>query len=117
MSVSSPPISADQFCLVMTSVGNEQEAKQIAQSLLNDRLAACIQIFPMQSHYIWKEELQEDQEYLLLIKARQSDWQKIEAAIRKIHSYEIAEILKLDLAAGHAPYLAWMQQATQRKPL
>ena len=117
MTATSHPLSADQFCLVMTSVGDEPQAKKIAQLLLKDRLAACIQILPIQSHYIWKDELQEDQEYLLLIKARQSDWQAIEAAIRQIHSYEIAEILKLDLAAGHAPYLAWMQHVTQRQTL
>jgi periplasmic divalent cation tolerance protein len=115
MDYSKIPVSEDHFCLVMTSVGEDQQARQIARALLQDKLAACIQIMPVESHYLWKEDIQQDKEYLLLIKARKSDWPAIEALIRRNHSYEIAEILQLDIAAGHAPYLDWMQHVTHRQ--
>ena len=102
-----------EFCLVSTTTGAPDLARQIARALLEQKLAACVQIMPITSHYVWEGEVREDAEQLLLIKAKSADYADVAAALRKLNSYDVPEILKIDVADGSADYLAWIRQTTR----
>jgi len=100
--------------MVVTTCGDEASARTIARALVEDRLAACVQMLPISSVYSWRGEVREEGEVLLLIKARSADWPALEKTLRAAHSYEVPEILRFDAAAGHAAYLDWIAQATSK---
>ena len=77
-----------RFSIVTTTTDSYEAARAMARALLSARLAACVQIAPICSHYVWKEEMREEEEYLLQIKARTQDYEAIASAIRAAHSYE-----------------------------
>ncbi len=86
-----------------------QEAKKIAKTLLQHRLAACINIIPaITSMYIWEGEIVEDSEVMLIIKA--IDFHKVQRAIQEIHSYEVPEIIAFDIDDGSNQYLGWIRE-------
>jgi periplasmic divalent cation tolerance protein len=97
----------------MTTIGSEKEADAIAEALVAQQLAACVQIVPMSSRYIWDGEVRKDQECLMLIKAKCADYADLATTIAGLHPYEIPEILKLDVADGNAAYLDWMRATTR----
>jgi len=100
--------------MVVTTCGDEASARAIARALVEDRLAACVQMLPISSVYSWRGEVREEGEVLLLIKAQAADWPALERALLAAHSYEVPEILRFDASAGHAPYLDWIAQATSK---
>jgi periplasmic divalent cation tolerance protein len=102
------------FCIVQTTSGSEAEAGTIAAALLDRRLAACVQVFPMTSHFIWKGATEKSAEWALAIKARREDFDAIAATIRALHSYELPEIVATPLVAGEAGYLRWIAEQTTR---
>ncbi|MBY6239714.1 divalent-cation tolerance protein CutA [Methylosinus sp. Sm6] len=105
---------AAAFCVVVTTVGSEACAKEIARAALASRLAACVQIAPIRSLYEWEGELRDEPELQVQLKARISDYDALAAAIRALHPYEVPEILRFDIAGGDPAYLAWAAQATTR---
>lgn len=102
-----------EFCLVTTTTDTPELARTIARGVLEQKLAACVQIMPMTSHYVWDGALREDAEQLLLIKAKAADYDDLATAIRKLHTYDVPEILKLDVADGGADYLGWIRAVTR----
>ncbi|TRL35275.1 divalent-cation tolerance protein CutA [Methylosinus sporium] len=103
-----------KFCVVQTTIDDEAGAERIARALLAAKLAACVQIFPIRSFYQWNGETRADPEFLVQAKARTEDFQALAAAIRAAHSYEVPEILRLDVSAGDPAYLDWAARATAR---
>ncbi len=102
-----------EYGIVITTSAEKEEARRIAQALLNARLAACIQIVPIESHYRWEEKLEESTEYRLEIKTRSSHFGAIEALINDLHSYEVPEILLMPIVDGTDSYLRWVDQELQ----
>ena len=102
------------FCVVLTTTDRESVAEKIVQALLEKRLAACVQVHPVASRYIWKGALERSDEWALSIKARTADFERIAATIRELHTYELPEIVAVPILAGDAAYLDWMAQATER---
>jgi periplasmic divalent cation tolerance protein len=99
--------------LVFTTTANREDAERIAQSLVEQRLAACVQIDgPITSYYRWQNALESAQEWRLLIKTRAALYEQVEQAIRKIHPYEQPEIVSVTITAGSAGYLKWIEQET-----
>src|SRR5215475_12031654 len=95
--------------LVMTTAGSEAEANQIAQALVERRLAACVNIIPrIQSVYRWKESVERSEEFLLFIKTTRALEPEIRTAIGELHSYELPELLGLAIEYGSAAYLEWI---------
>lgn len=103
------------YRVVLTACGTREKARAIARALVERRLAACVQMLPIDSIYTWQERVEEAAEILLLIKCKQTDYAEIEQAIRALHDYETPEIVALPVEAGFAGYLDWIEAVTQRK--
>ena len=105
---------SDSYCIVMTTVASQADARTLARALLAGKLAACIQLIPVESLYTWNEAVNEESEVLLLVKARPADYYALEAAIRAVHSYEVPEILMVPVVRGFRLYLDWVDSVTRR---
>ena len=102
-----------RFCMVLTTAKGET-VQNIISSLLSQELAACVQVVPMRSHYVWQGVLREDAEDLLLIKAKLADWPALENAIRTAHDYDTPQVLLFDIDAGATSYLDWIESVTRK---
>jgi periplasmic divalent cation tolerance protein len=95
--------------IVTTTCETPEQARAIARLLVEQHLAACVQILPgIHSVYRWQGAIEESPELLLLIKTSQTRWPLLEAAIRAAHPYEVPEIVAVPVAQGSASYLAWL---------
>jgi periplasmic divalent cation tolerance protein len=100
--------------ILVTTVDCAEKARALARAALEQKLAACVQIAPIDSHYFWKGEMQEAREYLLQMKHRAEDHAALAALVRALHGYETPEILRIDAQADDA-YAAWVFDATRRE--
>ena len=95
--------------LVLSTAASRKEALKIAQTLLRQRLAACISISsPVTSLYWWKGRREKASEVLLLIKTKKTAFRKLEKVIRQSHSYSVPEIIGLPMSVASKPYLNWL---------
>lgn len=96
--------------IVLTNCASLKEARRIAQTLVERRLAACINTAtsPVESVYRWKGKMEKAKEYLLLVKTSRARFAAVERAIRELHSYEVPEIVALPIVAGSRDYLSWL---------
>jgi periplasmic divalent cation tolerance protein len=101
------------YAIVMTACGDPANARMIAKSLVEKRLAACVQIIPMESFYRWEGEVKNDPELMLFCKIMTSDYAAVEAMIRAGHTYQTPEIILVSIEAGEPNYLAWIAQETK----
>jgi len=104
--------STDRPCVVTTALGTEDEAEALAASLVEAKLAACVQVMHVRSFYTWQGELKREPEWVLFAKTRGARFAEVEAFIREHHSYELPEILQLPVSGGSADYLRWLLDAT-----
>jgi len=96
--------------IILCTVPDEKTAGQIADALVAEKLAACINIIPsIMSVYRWKDAIAHDQELLLLIKTRASMWPLLEARILELHPYELPEIIAVPIHTGQADYTQWIK--------
>ena len=101
------------YGVVFCTVPSREEGKKIARTLVEERLAACVNIVPgLSSVYEWEGKLCEDDELLLVIKTRQERFHALESRLRELHSYDVPEILLLPVEAGSEPYLDWLSRST-----
>jgi periplasmic divalent cation tolerance protein len=97
------------FLQITTTASTGEEADRLATSLVERRLASCVQIVgPVRSVYRWHGVVERADEWLLLIKTRRDAYTAVEAAIRELHSYECPEIIATPVEAGSAAYLQWL---------
>lgn len=95
--------------VVITTVGNEEQANEIARELVCRRHAACVNIVPgLRSVYRWQGKVCRDTEFLLVVKTQESEYAAVESKIRELHSYELPEILAFKVAKGEPNFLAWI---------
>lgn len=104
------------YCVILTSTGNADEAARLADDLVAGGLAACVQAMPINSTYFWEGTVQHDAEVLLLIKTRRDAYAAVEAFIREQHSYDVPEIISLPITAGSADYLGWISRSMKKEP-
>lgn len=104
--------SPDSACVVLTTTSSRDEARMLAGKLVENRLAACVQILPIESVYTWKDAVQRDDEILLLIKTRSALYAPLEAFIKEVHSYEVPEVVLLPAEAVSESYLRWIADVT-----
>jgi periplasmic divalent cation tolerance protein len=98
---------------VFTTVASEEEARSLAATILSRRLAACVQVSEIESHYEWQGELQRDREYRLLCKTRSALYTELERVITEQHSYELPAIYALPMAPVSAAFAAWIDDNTR----
>jgi periplasmic divalent cation tolerance protein len=104
-----------QFRVLLCTAGSGEEAGRIAESLVGSRLAACVNIIPsIRSIYWWNNTVTQDNEVLMLIKTEVSRIPEVEQAIRKLHSYQVPELISLPIEYGLPEYLKWLEDAISR---
>jgi periplasmic divalent cation tolerance protein len=100
------------YAVVLTTAGSEEQAEAIARTLVERRLAACVNVAPqIKSFYRWKGKVVEDEETLLVIKTEAALFDRLREAIREIHSYEMPDILLIPVAAGDPAILDWITES------
>jgi periplasmic divalent cation tolerance protein len=100
-----------RYVQVLTTVASEDEAERIASSLVERRLAACVQtIGPIASRYRWQGKIERAEEWQCLAKTEAGRYPEVEDAIRELHSYEEPEVLAIPVLAGSAGYLGWISE-------
>jgi periplasmic divalent cation tolerance protein len=97
--------------IVLTTTGSQEEAGKIAHTLVDRRLAACVNIVPqIESVYRWQGKVETAQEWLLLIKTQAKLYERVRQAIQELHSYELPECVMLEVTAGSQEYLDWIEK-------
>jgi periplasmic divalent cation tolerance protein len=100
--------------IVLSTAGSELEARKIALHLVENRLAACVNIVPqIESIYRWQGKVESSQEWLLLIKTTADRFPAVRDAIRESHSYDLPECIAISIEDGSAAYLEWIGQSVK----
>ena len=101
------------FIQVTTTASTKDEAAKIAKALLEQRLAACVQVVgPIEIRYWWKGKIEQSGEWLCIIKTIRERYPAVELAIRANHSYEVPEIVACPIEGGSESYLEWLRNET-----
>jgi periplasmic divalent cation tolerance protein len=102
-----------EYIQVHTTIDSREGAQKIATALVSKHLAACVQIAgPITSTYWWQGKMEQAEEWVCTAKTRSKLYNEVEQAIREAHTYDVPEILAVDIAAGNADYLNWVTQET-----
>ena len=99
---------AGEYSMVTTTCADKESAKRLADVLIKARLAACVQLLPIESIYTWKGEVCNENETLLLMKTKTALYDKLAGVIRENHSYEVPQIVKYPIIGGLHEYLQWI---------
>jgi periplasmic divalent cation tolerance protein len=98
--------------IVLCTAGSEDEARKIANHLVEQRLAACVNIVPrIESIYRWQGKVESSGEWLLLIKTTAEKFSEVCDTIRQLHSYELPECISIEIDDGSAAYLEWIDSS------
>jgi len=104
------------YIQISTTTETKEQAQKIARSLVEQKLAACVQITgPIESTYRWKGKLETANEWLCLIKTRGNLFDKVQTAIKKLHPYETPEIVAIPIIKGSKEYINWIYNETGNK--
>lgn len=103
----------DRVVLVLITAPDEEQGLRIARALLEERLAACVNVVRgVRSLYWWKGELCEEEEVILWIKSREALFENLERRVRQLHPYEVPEVIALPVVRGLEEYLKWVTVET-----
>lgn len=106
----------DQALLVLTNVPDLECAQLVARTLIESRLAACVNLLPaVQSMYRWQGQIEEATEVTLLIKTTSQHYDSVQQAIVKLHPYNVPEIIATPIVSGYTPYLHWIDTETAKE--
>jgi len=98
--------------VILVTAGSEAEAEAIAKALVEERLAACVNILsPIRSIYRWQGKVADDREWLLAIKTQAERFAAVETKVKALHSYQVPEIIALPIVAGAEGYLRWLRES------
>lgn len=100
-----------KYALVLVTVGEGKEAERIARHLVANRLAACVGIVPQRSIFRWEGKVAEEDDYLLMIKTVSEGFNALRDAVLAMHTYEVPEIISIDITNGNAGYLDWISKS------
>lgn len=101
-------------CVVLVTVQNQAQGRQIGEALVAERLAACVNQVPgIWSIYHWQGRIEREPEELLIIKTREALLPQIIARVKDLHSYQVPEIIALPILGGSQAYLDWVTEETK----
>ena len=108
-----PAITPHKMRVIFVTTGSEEQALSIARAIVGERLAACVNIVgPVRSIYRWHDAIEDDREFLLIIKTRATMYKKVETRVREMHTYEVPEVLSVSADRGSPPYIQWLLDST-----
>ena len=102
-----------QYYLIYITTKDEDEAKKIGRTLVEEKLAACVNIHPIKSIYRWEGNIQEEAEIAMLVKTKARLADEVMARVKELHSYEVPCIVSLQIAKGYLDYLKWIKESTK----
>ena len=106
--------SDPQVVFVLTTITAEADGAALGRALVDERLAACVNILPaMTSVYRWKGQVEQDREQQVIIKTTRDQLAALEARIRELHTYELPEFLVIAAGGGSEAYLAWVEESVK----
>ena len=95
--------------------GSEEEALKIAHSLVEEYLAACVNLIsPIRSIYRWEGKIWDEREWLLIVKTQRQRFEELERKVKSLHSYSVPEIIGLPIVEGSSSYLNWLVEMTNK---
>lgn len=100
--------------LIYITCPAKEAARVLARKLVEEKLIACANIFPMESIYWWKENIEERAEYIIIAKGMEKDFAVLTARVKDLHDYEVPCIVSVPITDGSTDYLAWIQKSTQK---
>ena len=98
--------------IIQTTCSCQTEAKNIAKALVIEKLAACVQLHEVESVYAWQGDLCCDNETILNIKTRKENFEKVKSKIKELHSYDVPEIIQIDITNSSKKYLKFIGENT-----
>ena len=102
--------------VVLVTCGSEEEALRIANALVEEHLAACVNLVsPIRSIYRWEGKIWDEKEWLLIIKTQKKRFQELEKKVKSLHSYSVPEIISLPIVKGSSSYLKWISENTESR--
>ena len=102
------------YKIVLTTTDSLEAAQKIAHAVVEQRLAACVNIVPgIQSIYRWKDKVEQATEWLLVVKTQRSSLRDLEEVINKLHSYDVPEFIAVSIDSGSPPYLQWLTNSVK----
>lgn len=101
------------FGIVIVTVDQQVTAQEIAQALVSDRLAACVNLFPIHSVYRWEGTVEQSPEWQLVMKTDLELFDKIVEALSLLHPYEVPEVLAFPIQQGYGPYVSWLGESVR----
>ena len=103
-----------EYGVVLITTSSLPEAETISENLVTNKLAACVTILPnIKSFYWWDSKLCKDDELMLIAKIKKSNFKELEKAVKKLHSYDIPEIIMIPLETGSGDYLNWIERVSR----
>ncbi len=102
-----------QYCSIYITTGSEDEARRIGRTLVEEKLAACVNIFPIESIYRWQGNIEEEGEVAMFVKTRGELVDQVIDRVKELHSYEVPCIVSLPIAKGNPDYLKWIEESTR----
>ena len=100
-----------EYVIAFVTTSSVEEAKRIAESLVERKLAACVNVIPqVVSYYWWNGKIESDQEAKLVIKTKSELMEELIESVKKLHSYEICEVTSVPIVGGNADYLKWIDE-------
>ena len=102
-----------QYYSVYITAKDEDEARKIGETLVEEKLAACVNIFPVKSIYRWEGDIQEEGEVAMFVKTRAELADEVINRVKELHSYEVPCIVSLPIAKGYPDYLKWIEESTK----
>ena len=107
-------ISMVKPIVVLVTCGSEEEALKIANALVEEHLAACVNVIaPIRSIYRWEGKIWDEKEWLLIIKTQSHRFEELEKKVKSLHSYSVPEIVSLPIVEGSSSYLNWIKENTK----
>jgi periplasmic divalent cation tolerance protein len=114
LALSSAEFSMTNKRVVFTTANSVEQARTMANTLVQRKLAACVNVLPsMSSIYQWKGEVAEAEEFLVLIKTTEAAFDRVYQTIRELHSYETPECIALPIDQGNPDYLKWIEESVK----
>lgn len=102
------------FIIVFVTCASKFQAQKIAQALIKDKLAACVNLVnPINSLFWWKGKVDSSKEILLIIKTKKNLFDRLERLVKSLHSYDVPEIIALPIVKGSKKYLDWINDSTR----